>query len=136
MAQKILANAFSISMLPMEAMNFIRVKKITPDEIPTDIESAIGHVDTAKVVSNILGFEVKPNRVSIKLTESDVLYVAQYTGPRLLEGATMLPEGANIEFFEVSFREEGCRGCRGYDTGSCQTCKLSFWLSGTPLEDC
>ena len=128
MAQKILANAFSISMLPMEAMNFIRVKKITPDEIPTDIESAIGHVDTAKVVSNILGFEVKPNRVSIKLTESDVLYVAQYTGPRL-------PEGASLEFFEVTFRKEGCRGCRGYDSGTCQNCVFSFWLSGAPIEE-
>lgn len=134
MAQKILANAFSISMLPMEAMNFIRVKKITPDEIPTDIESAIGHVDTAKVVSNILGFEVKPNRVSIKLTESDVLYVAQYTGPRLPEGATTLPEGY-LEFFEVTFRKEGCRGCRGYDSGTCQNCVFSFWLSGAPIEE-
>ena len=135
MAQKILANAFSISMLPMEAMNFIRVKKITPDEIPTDIESAIGHVDTAKVVSNILGFEVKPNRVSIKLTESDVLYVAQYTGPRLTEGATTLPEGASLEFFEVTFRKEGCRGCRGYNSGTCQNCVFSFWLSGAPIEE-
>lgn len=117
-------------------MNFVRVKKINPNDVPADVESAIGHQDTAKVVSDILGFEVKPNRVSIKLNENDVLYVAQYTGPRLPEGATTLPEGAILEFFEVTFRKEGCRGCRGYDTGSCQTCKLSFWLSGTPLKDC
>lgn len=136
MAKHILTNAFSLSMLPMEAMNFVRVKKINPNDVPADVESAIGHQDTAKVVSDILGFEVKPNRVSIKLNENDVLYVAQYTGPRLPEGATTLPEGAILEFFEVTFRKEGCRGCRGYDTGSCQTCKLSFWLSGTPLEDC
>ena len=106
MARNVLANAFSLTMLPIEAMDFVRVKKINPNDVPADVESAIGHQDTAKVVSNILGFEVKPNRVSIKLTESDVLYVAQYTGPRLPEGATTLPEGANIEFFEVSFREE------------------------------
>ena len=136
MARNVLTNAFSLTMLPIEAMNFVRVKKINPNDVPADVESAIGHTDTAKVVSDILGFEVKPNRVGIKLNENDVLYVAQYTGPRLPEGATTLPEGANIEFFEVSFREEGCRGCRGYDTGSCQTCKLSFWLSGTPLKDC
>ena len=133
---KFISNSFSINILPLLELGIVRVKKISPDMIPKDVESAIGHVDTAKVVSNILGFEVKPNRVSIKLTESDVLYVTQYTGPRLQEGATTLPEGANIECFEVSFREEGCRGCRGYDTGSCQTCKLSFWLSGTPLKDC
>lgn len=136
MARNVLTNAFSLTMLPIEAMNFVRVKKINPNDVPADVESAIGHQDTAKVVSDILGFEVKPNRVSIRMSESDVLYVAQYTGPRLPEGATTLPEGAILEFFEVTFRKEGCRGCRGYDTGSCQTCKLSFWLSGTPLEDC
>lgn len=135
MAQNILANAFSISMLPMEAMNFIRVKKINPNDIPADVESAIGHEDTARVVSGILGFDVKPNRVSIKLSENDVLYVAQYTGPRLPEGATTLPEGASLEFFEVTFRKEGCFGCRGYDSGTCQNCTLSFWLSGAPIEE-
>lgn len=137
MAQHILTNAFSLSMLPMEAMNFVRVRKITPDEIPTDVESAIGHQDTAKVVSSMLGFEVKPNRVNVKLTESDVLYVAQYTGPRLPEGATTLPEGAHFEFYEVTFRDKGCSGCKGYDYwGTCQQCKLSFWLSGAPIKDC
>ena len=137
MAKHILVNAFSLTMLPVEAMNFIRVRKITPDEIPTDVESAIGHESTAKVVSSILGFEVKPNRVSVKLTESDVLYVAQYTGPRLPEGATTLPEGAHFEFYEVTFRDKGCSGCKGYDYwGTCQQCKLSFWLSGAPIKDC
>ena len=80
MARNVLANAFSLTMLPIEAMDFVRVKKINPNDVPADVEPAIGHQDTAKVVSNILGFEVKPNRVSIKLTENDVLYVAQYTG--------------------------------------------------------
>lgn len=107
MAQHILVNAFSLSMLPLEAMNFVWVKKINPEEVPTDVESAVGHADTARVMSGILGFEVKPNRVSIKLNESDVLYVAQYTGPRLPEGATTLPEGASLEFFEVTFLASG-----------------------------
>ena len=133
--QRILINSFSLNMLPMEAMNFVRVKKIASNEVPADVESAIGHVDTAKVVSNILGFEVKPNRVSIKLSESDVLYVAQYTGPRLPEGATTLPEGASLEFFEVTFRKEGCRGCHGYDSGTCQNCVFSFWLSGASIME-
>lgn len=107
MARNVLANAFSLTMLPIEAMDFVRVKKINPNDVPADVESAIGHQDTAKVVSNILGFEVKLNRVSIKLTENDVLYVAQYTGPRLPEGATTLPEGANLEFFEVTSARKG-----------------------------
>ena len=135
MARNVLANAFSLTMLPIEAMDFVRVKKINPNDVPADVESAIGHQDTAKVVSSILGFEVKLNRVSIKLTENDVLYVAQYTGPRLPEGATTLPEGANLEFFEVTFRKEGCRGCHGYDSGTCQNCVFSFWLSGAPIME-
>ena len=135
MARNVLANAFSLTMLPIEAMDFVRVKKINPNDVPADVESAIGHQDTAKVVSSILGFEVKPNRVSIKLTENDVLYVAQYTGPRLPEGATTLPEGANLEFFEVTFRKEGCRGCHGYDSGTGQNCVFSFWLSGAPIME-
>lgn len=135
MARNVLANAFSLTMLPIEAMDFVRVKKINPNDVPADVESAIGHQDTAKVVSSILGFEVKPNRVSLMLTENDVLYVAQYTGPRLPEGATTLPEGANLEFFEVTFRKEGCRGCHGYDSGTCQNCVFSFWLSGAPIME-
>lgn len=83
---KFISNSFSINILPLLELGIVRVKKISPDMIPKDVESAIGHEDTARVVSGILGFEVKPNRVSIKLTESDVLYVAQYTGPRLPEG--------------------------------------------------
>lgn len=132
----ILVNAFSLGMLPLEAMMYIiRVKKISSNEVPADVESAIGHSDTAKVVSSMLGFEVKPNRVSIKMSESDVLYVAQYTGPRLPEGATTLPEGASLEFFEVTFYKEGCRGCHGYDSGTCQNCGFSFWLSGAPVVE-
>mgnify|MGYP002524038957 FL=1 len=132
--RKFIANSFSINMLPLLEMDILRIKKITTDMITADVESAIGHADTARIVSNILGFEVKPNRVSIKLTEEDILYVAQYTGPRLSEGATSLPEGASIEFLEVTFRKNGCSGCHGYDTGDCQNCKLSYWLSNCPIE--
>lgn len=53
MAQHILVNAFSLSMLPLEAMNFVRVRRINPEEVPADVESAVGHADTARVVSGI-----------------------------------------------------------------------------------
>ena len=42
MAQHILVNAFSLSMLPLEAMNFVRVRRINPEEVPADVESAVG----------------------------------------------------------------------------------------------
>lgn len=138
MNRKIIVNAFSMgSMIPDNEMTVIRRKKITPDMIPACAESAVGHKDTARVLSGILGFEVKPNRVSLCVDESDVLYLAQLVGERLPEGATTLPEGAHFEFYEVTFRDKGCSGCKGYDYwGTCQQCKLSFWLSGAPIKDC
>lgn len=58
---KFISNSFSINILPLLELGIVRVKKISPDMIPKDVESAIGHEDTARVVSGILGFEVKPN---------------------------------------------------------------------------
>lgn len=66
------------------------------DTFPKDCVSFVGHADTA----NILGVEC--HRGDLKITENDVLYVAQYMGPRLPEGATELPEGAVIEFYRVT----------------------------------
>ncbi len=137
MNRKIIVNAFSIgNMIPDNETTFIRRKKITPDMIPECAESAVGHEDTARVLTGILGFEVKPNRATLRLDESDVLYLAQLVGERLPEGATTLPEGAHFEFYEVTFRDRGCSGCKGYDWGVCQQCKLSFWLSNAPVKDC
>ena len=137
MNRKIIVNAFSIgNMIPDNDATFIRRKKINPDMIPECAESAVGHEDTARVLTGILGFEVKPNRTTLRLDESDVLYLAQLVGERLPEGATTLPEGAHFEFYEVTFRDKGCSGCKGYDWGLCQQCKLSFWLSNAPIKDC
>jgi len=67
-----------------------------------EVVSAIGHADTAKIVSGLLGIELPANRISIKMTGMEKVIVAQYSGCRLPEGATILPEGAKIEFWEVS----------------------------------
>ena len=37
MARNVLANAFSLTMLPIEAMDFVRVKKINPNDVPADV---------------------------------------------------------------------------------------------------
>lgn len=65
------------------------------------LESAIGHADTARIVSGMLGVELPANRQSVKLARGEKMIVAQYTGPRLPEGATALPAGAEIEFVLV-----------------------------------
>lgn len=97
-----LGNAFSLQMLDLEQENKVSINPVTAAEVASSgAESVIGHADTANVVSDILGIEVPMNRVSVKLNQGDILYVAQVTGGRLPEGATTLPEGMAITFVKV-----------------------------------
>ena len=122
-----LTNAFSLNMVEVEKFTLIRARKVTPADVPQGAISAIGHADTARVVSGILGFEVSENRMNVALKEEDVLYVAQYKGPRLPEGATELPEGATLEFLELTIKPEGCTGCRAVE---CNSCSMMGWTHG------
>ncbi len=63
--------------------------------------SAVGHADTAAVFSDVLGIDVPCNRVSVSLDHCTTALVGQYSGPRLPEGATTLPEGATIKWMIV-----------------------------------
>ena len=101
MKQILLGNAFSLQMLDLTQGQNIKVTPIQPIDVPADAISVIGHQDMAVIVSNILGRPVAFNRVTSRLAQGDVLYVAQYTGGRLPEGATSLPAGADIKFLRV-----------------------------------
>lgn len=106
-----LANAFSLQMLPakpavqnleilkIEDISYIK-KQIANDAI--EIESFIGHADTAKILSNMLGIEVQVNRAAFQIEKGERILVAQFVGGRLPEGATTLPENVKIVFYEVS----------------------------------
>lgn len=98
--KKFLTNAFSIQMLSGPAT--VRFDEIALEDIPADVVSAIGHADTAAVLSDILGFEVPMNRISVSLDEFTELFVAQLVGGRLPEGATTLPEGFSFKFYRVT----------------------------------
>ena len=63
--------------------------------------SAVGHADTAAVFSNVLGVPVACNRATVSMKDGDVALVGQYSGPRLPEGVTQLPEGAAIKWVVV-----------------------------------
>jgi len=96
-----IANAISINMLP--PMNVgdevtLKIKKITPPAAAekAKMTSVIGHPSTAAVVG------VPANRANYKFAAGDTLIVAQYIGPRLEEGVTKLPEGAEIQYFEIT----------------------------------
>jgi len=99
-----LANAFSINMLPRTCV-WVRFERITVEEarqvLRNGFVSAVGHADTARLFTNLLGIEVVPNRATVALWPSDALIVGQYSGPRLPEGSTTLPEGATIEWWHV-----------------------------------
>lgn len=101
----VLCNAFSINMLPAGghdlAFRPIGARAVKNLLVNERWESAIGHADTAAVVSGILGGAIPANRTSVELNHDTSLSVAQYSGPRLPEGATTLPDGAKIDFWQV-----------------------------------
>lgn len=100
-----LANAFSLQMLDLNEKIGVEISPITAEKAKKILSggfiSAVGHNDTANVVSNILEIEIPMNRISLSLTKEDTLIVAQIVGGRLPEGSTTLPEGFQIQFMEV-----------------------------------
>lgn len=115
--KRILVNAFSIQMLSGPAT--VKFDEIAPEEIPADVMSAVGHADTAAVLSDLLGFEVPMNRTSITLDTETELFVAQLIGGRLPEGATNLPEGFKFKFFRVTIdNNTGNYNSGSYNTGN------------------
>ena len=108
MRKIILANAFSLQMLAsditdahFETVGVCEMILLANDN-NNNIVSAIGHVDTANVISDILGVEIPTNRINIHLKKGDSVYVAQIMGGRLPEGATTLPENFNLKFIKVT----------------------------------
>lgn len=98
-----IANAFSLQMLPKGLACDLRVEPITTEEVRAlDVQSAIGHADTATIVGNILGKDLPAERINITLDLDDSIIVAQVQGGRLPEGCTVLPEGTTISFLKVT----------------------------------
>jgi hypothetical protein len=101
-----IGNAFSGSMVThllrdRGAVATLRIERVEPGDVPAGAQSIIGHEDTARLVSAILGRDVQVNRVSLQLQPGDTYYWAQYEGPRLSPGATSLPDGARFVFLKL-----------------------------------
>ena len=112
MAKIHIANAFSLNMIHPRLWGMVELNMATArvaDPVawlraregngPKAV-SIVGHADTARIFSTILGREVEFNRASepCLVDNLDRVLVGQYVGPRLPEGATELPEGATIEW--------------------------------------
>ena len=101
-----LLNAFSLNMLTGNADLSVReVSLATARNLAKVCTSAVGHAGTAAVFADVLGVPVPTNRVSVSLNPGDAALVGQYSGPRLPEGATSLPEGATIKWLLVGVRD-------------------------------
>ena len=84
------------------------MQRITPDEfralaVGSDAQSAVGHEDTARILTEMVGLPVAFNRQSVPPFGDgcDELLCGLYTGPRLPEGATSLPEGGKLDLVRV-----------------------------------
>ena len=104
----VIANAFSLNMLDLEVgITNLQVCPTSPEFIREEVEAAggftsvVGHADTAAIFSSLLGLNVPCNRATFRMEEGTTLFVGQYKGPRLPEGATSLPEGAAVEWAMV-----------------------------------
>ena len=124
MKKIVVGNAFSINMIEKSSnVFFMRVPTgfvahslwtlFNNSADMAEFVPAIGHADTARIAENLLnkelsGWTVPPlfNRTSITLNEGDILFVAQFRGQRLPEGATELPEGATIEWWQVTINND------------------------------
>jgi hypothetical protein len=104
-------NAVSLNMLPSLVEGQMYWKKISLEEARDlawqasnpdlfgKLESCVGHADTAKVFSTLLGVDVPENRVTVTLGEEFSL-VGQYIGPRLEVGLQRcLPVPRSIGFW-------------------------------------
>ena len=97
-----LANAFSLQMVQSFPVSIL-VEEVTPQFVAENVtSSAIGHQDTAAVLSSCLGVEIKVNRTNISIKSGDVILVAQLIGGRLPEGTTSLPAGFKFKFLKVT----------------------------------
>ena len=77
----VIANAFSLNMLPLEVgVTSLQVCPTSPEFIREEIEaeggftSVVGHADTAAVFSGLLGLDVPCNRTTFQLEEGTTLY--------------------------------------------------------------
>lgn len=102
----VLLNAFSFNMVDTSEPGQLRFEPLDAAETASLLSrngftSAVGHAETATLLSKDLGLKVGYARATVKLKRGDRAVIAQYIGPRLPEGATELPPGAVINYINV-----------------------------------
>ena len=115
-----LVNAFSFNMVAASSVT-VRMTEVSAAEaasaligpskcwgwlghrvVDPSVVQGVGHADTARLFGRILDLDgIEPSRATVSLNPGDDLVLGQYSGPRLPEGATVLPEGASIRWLRV-----------------------------------
>ena len=107
-------------------------------EVMFPAKSVIGHGDICTMINNELGLcgntEYKPNRESVQLAVGDILLVGQYSGGRLPEGATELPEGAEVKWFRVECQKAGTAKKQALLAKTFRECASELAHSGGVVE--
>lgn len=92
-----------IELSAAEAADLVADAQADPN---TEIVSVWGHENSAALASAALNYEVAPNRVSLPedtlSAPGTCLLAGCYAGPRLDEGAHVLPPGATLRWVAVT----------------------------------
>jgi Domain of unknown function (DUF1874) len=105
-------NSFSLSMVNSDRYD-LHVQRVGRRTVSNFLQyfsdkdkckSVVGHESTAELLSKDLDMKIDFNRETVTLAPGDLIFVGQYKGPRLAEGATELPEGASIKWLAVDIR--------------------------------
>lgn len=101
----LLGNAFSLNMLDATEVTNLSVKPLSLEEarqaLSSGFTSVVGHSSTSCLFSSLLELDVETARATVKLERGVQLLVGQYSGPRLDEGVTTLPDGATLVWLLV-----------------------------------
>lgn len=125
-----LLNAIPGSLVPKSGM-ILRVVPVWPNRVREAVQSgrcqsAIGHADTAAIISKMVEAEVPMARVNVpELQDGDKHLLALYRGPRLPEGATTLPEEANLSFYLLQASDPECFADRIYEQACSNLAEIS-----------
>jgi len=100
-----LLNSFSANMLADLPVSVV-FTELSAAEATAELQrqgfvSAVGHDDTAIIMTRILGVYVPCSRSTVLLRRGDKALIGQYSGPRLSEGTTTLPSEAAIKWILV-----------------------------------
>lgn len=103
-----LLNAFSLNMINVQETQIV-ITEIPLNEVKylmrtEKCESYVGHKDLAEILTKVTDFNIPMNRSNFSFGEVNRALVFQYSGPRLEEGTTVLPENATIKFYYVKVK--------------------------------